>query len=129
MTSMSRLGDRFAWAAQTLDVAPSERLLEIGCGQGVAASLICESLSTGSITAIDRSKSMIDQAARRNREHVDAGRAVFRAVALEDADLIGGRFDKAFAINVRLFRIDAEREAEAGTGASLMTCITSMGHP
>jgi hypothetical protein len=95
----------------------------------VAASLICESLSTGSITAIDRSKSMIDQAARRNREHVDAGRAVFRAVALEDADLIGGRFDKAFAINVRLFRIDAEREAEAGTGASLMTCITSMGHP
>jgi ubiquinone/menaquinone biosynthesis C-methylase UbiE len=46
-------------------VARSERLLEIGCGQGLAVSLLCESASIGSITAIDRSKPMIDQAVRR----------------------------------------------------------------
>jgi SAM-dependent methyltransferase len=107
-----RPADRFVWAAQTLDVAPSERLLEIGCGQGVAVSLICESTSSASIAAIDRSKPMIDQAARRNREHVDSGRATFHAVALEDAAFISDRFDKVFAINVRLFRTDAAREAD-----------------
>jgi cyclopropane fatty-acyl-phospholipid synthase-like methyltransferase len=47
---------RFSWAARELHVAPSEKLLEIGCGQGVAVSLICGSLVDGSITAIDLSR-------------------------------------------------------------------------
>ena len=64
---------------------PSDRLLEVGCGHGVAVSLVCERLTTGTITAIDRSPKMIEMATRRNREHVDAGRAVLEAVALEDA--------------------------------------------
>jgi hypothetical protein len=51
-----RVAERFRWAVETLDPAPSDRLLEIGCGPGVAVSLICETLSTGTITAIDRSK-------------------------------------------------------------------------
>ncbi|MFN2470239.1 MAG: class I SAM-dependent methyltransferase [Gaiellaceae bacterium] len=111
------VADRFVWAAQMLDVAPSERLLELGCGQGVAVSLICESLSDGPITAIDRSKSMIDQATRRNRVHIGRGRAIFVALALQDAAMIGERFDKAFAINVRLFRTDAAREAECSSAS------------
>jgi hypothetical protein len=39
-------------------------------------------------------------ARRRNREHVDAGRAVLEAVALEDADLGDRHFGKVFAFNV-----------------------------
>ena len=93
-------------------MAPSDRLLEIGCGHGVAVSLICARLSTGSVVAIDRSSSILDQATRRNREHVDDGKAVFRAVALADADLGVHRFDKIFAINVRLFRKEPARDAE-----------------
>src|SRR3712207_8974057 len=50
------------------------RLLEVGCGHGVAVSLVCERLTTGTITAIDRSPKMIEIATRRNRQHVDAGR-------------------------------------------------------
>ena len=108
----ARHGARLAWAVETLDVAPSERLLEIGCGQGLAVSLLCESESIGSITAIHRSKPMIDQAVRRNREDVDSGRATFHAVRLADAAFIRERFDKAYAINVRLFRTDPAREAD-----------------
>ena len=107
-----RVAERFRWAVETLDPAPSDRLLEVGCGQGVAVSLICRMLSAGTIVAIDRSKSMIDRAARRNREHVREGNATFKAVALEDADFGNERFDKVFAINVRLFRAEAAREAE-----------------
>jgi cyclopropane fatty-acyl-phospholipid synthase-like methyltransferase len=104
--------ERFRWAVETMDPAPSDRLLEIGCGHGVAVSLICQRLSSGTIVAIDRSKAMIDRAVRRNREHVDEGTAAFKAVALEDADFGNERFDKVFAVNVCLFRTEAEREAD-----------------
>jgi ubiquinone/menaquinone biosynthesis C-methylase UbiE len=77
---------RFVWAVDTLEVRPADRLLEVGCGHGVAISLVCERLTTGTITAIDRSPKMIEMATRRNREHVDAGTAVLEAIALGDAD-------------------------------------------
>ena len=110
---MDRIPARLAWAVETLAVAPSDRLLEIGCGHGVAVSLVCDSLRGGWITAIDRSPAMIARAVRRNRAHVAAGRAVFEAVTLEDADFGDMRFDKVFAVNVRLFRTNAVEEAEA----------------
>jgi SAM-dependent methyltransferase len=98
-----KASERFVWAVDTLEVRPAERLLEVGCGHGVAVSLVCERLTTGTITAIDRSPKMVEMASRRNREHVGAGRAVLEAVALEDADLGNQRFDKVFAFNVAPF--------------------------
>jgi hypothetical protein len=46
---------------------------------------------------------MIEMAARRNREHVAAGRAVLKTAALEKADFGDERFDKVFAFNVAPF--------------------------
>ena len=100
---VGKASERFVWAVDTLQVRPDDRLLEVGCGHGVAVSLVCERLTTGAITAIDRSAKMIEMATRRNREHVDAGRAALEAVALEDADLGDRRFDKVFAFNVAPF--------------------------
>ena len=105
---MAKASERFVWAVDTLKVGPADRLLEVGCGHGVAVSLVCERLATGTITAIDRSPKMIEMAARRNREHVDSGRAELRAVALEDADLGDRRFDKVFAFNVAPFWLQPE---------------------
>jgi hypothetical protein len=56
---------------------------------------------------------MIEIATRRNREHVDAGRAVLEAIALEDAELGDPRFDKVFAFNVAPFW----RQPKAALGA------------
>jgi hypothetical protein len=52
-------------------------------------------------------------AARRNRGHVDAGRAVLEAIALEDVDLGSRRFGKVFAFNVAPFW----QQPEAALGA------------
>src|SRR5919198_4690434 len=118
-----KASERFFWAVDTLQVRPADRLLEVGCGHGVAVSLVCERLTTGTITAIDRSSKMIEMATRRNREHVDAGRAVLEAVALEEADLGDRRFDKVFAFNVAAFwlqpkaALGAVREHLAPNGA------------
>jgi SAM-dependent methyltransferase len=100
--------ERVRWAVETLDPGPEERLLEIGCGPGVAVAAVCERLAGGRLVAVDRSATAIARATRRNQAHVAAGRAVLRTVALEDlrpADVLadGRRFDKVFAMNVNLF--------------------------
>jgi SAM-dependent methyltransferase len=92
--------ERLAWAIEILGVEPADRVLEVGCGHGVAATLVCERLDGGHLTAIDRSRKMIEAAARRNAEHVDAGRATFAVAAIERAELEPGAFDIAFAVNV-----------------------------
>jgi SAM-dependent methyltransferase len=99
----SKPSERFVWAVNTLALDPADRVLAVGCGHGVAVSLVCERLTSGRVTAIDRSKKMIEMAARRNREHVASGRAVLMTAALENADFGGERFDKIFAFNVAPF--------------------------
>jgi cyclopropane fatty-acyl-phospholipid synthase-like methyltransferase len=94
---------RIEWAVGTLAVRPGERLLEIGCGRGVAAALVAERLNDGRITAIDRSTTAIAAAAERNAAAIRAGRMDLRTAALEDADFDDESLDKIFAINVNLF--------------------------
>ena len=104
MQSMaSRPSERFVWAVDTLALGPADRVLEVGCGHGVAVSLVCQRLKGGRITAVDRSQRMIEMATRRNRAHVAEGRAVLKTTALEEADFGAERFDKVFAFNVAPF--------------------------
>ena len=90
------------WAVEQLGVLPGDRVLEVGCGHGVAVSLVCERLEDGHVTGIDRSRKMIDAAAARNRENVAAGKADLRVATFETAGL-EGPFDKVFAVHVALF--------------------------
>jgi ubiquinone/menaquinone biosynthesis C-methylase UbiE len=103
------MSERLRAIVDRLDIRPDARVLEIGCGHGVAATMVCERLTTGRLTAIDRSRKMIEAAARRNAAHVAAGRAEFLVASLEDADLGERRFDVVFAVRVGLFHRDAER--------------------
>jgi ubiquinone/menaquinone biosynthesis C-methylase UbiE len=95
--------ERAVWAVETMNVSPSDRLLEIGCGRGSAVSLICEKLTDGKIIAIDRSLAMVRLAEYRNAAHVAAGKAGFMATALDAVDLADEQFDKVFSVNVNLF--------------------------
>ena len=99
----ARASERLVWAVDAIAVEPADRVLEIGCGHGVAVSLVCERLDGGSITAIDRSPKMIEMARRRNAEHVAAGVASFQAAPLHQANLADGAFDKVFAVHVGMF--------------------------
>lgn len=99
------------WAVDTLAVGPDDRILEIGCGHGVAVSLVCERLDGGHITAIDRSPKMIEMANKRNADHIAAGIASLHTAALHEADLGSERFDKMLAVHVPVFaRGDPSRE-------------------
>ncbi len=103
------MSERLRAIIDELDIRPGDRVLEIGCGHGVAATMVCERLDEGHLTAIDRSPKMIEAASRRNAACVEAGKAEFLVASLEDADLGERRFDKVFAVRVGLFHRDPER--------------------
>ena len=103
------MSERLRSIVEQLEIEPDDRVLEIGCGHGVAATLVCERLVAGHLTAIDRSAKMIAAAARRNAAFVEAGRAEFLVAELEQLDLGERRFDKIFAVRVGLFHREPDR--------------------
>ena len=99
------MSDRLRAIVEELRIEPDDHVLEIGCGHGVAATLVCERLAggRGRLTAIDRSPKMIAVAEQRNAAHVQAGTAEFLVATLEHLDLGERRFDVIFAVRVGLF--------------------------
>ncbi|CAG7640306.1 class I SAM-dependent methyltransferase [Paenibacillus allorhizosphaerae] len=106
------IADRIQWAVDVLEVAPYDRMLEIGCGPGSAVSLISRKLVDGMITAIDQSDKMIHKARKKNAEHELAGKAKFLAAKFHEAELGQSQFNKIFAVNINLFWKKADRELE-----------------
>jgi protein-L-isoaspartate O-methyltransferase len=96
------IAERLLWAVSALDVQPADRILEIGCGQGIAVSLVCDRLNAGRIVALDRSAVMADAAARRNAANIAMGKAVVASGDFASA-CPQGTFDKIFSVNVSAF--------------------------
>jgi ubiquinone/menaquinone biosynthesis C-methylase UbiE len=103
------MSERLQRIVEQLGIRPDDRVLEIGCGHGVAATFVCERLEGGRLTAIDRSPKMIAAAAKRNAAYVDAGTAEFVVATLEELDVRDRRFDVIFAVRVGLFHREPER--------------------
>jgi SAM-dependent methyltransferase len=108
--------ERIRWAVDVVDPRAGERLLEIGCGPGVAAALVCERLTTGRLTAVDRSPVAVERTRRRNAAHLESGR--LEVVLSELDELAVHEVDKAFSVNVNVFwTTDAARELAVLHGA------------
>ncbi len=105
------MSERLRLIVDRLGLREQDRVLEVGCGHGVAATLVCERLRGGRLTAIDRSAAMIAAARRRNARHVAAGIAEFLPGSLEEVDLGERRFDLVFAVRVGIFHREPQRAA------------------
>jgi cyclopropane fatty-acyl-phospholipid synthase-like methyltransferase len=94
---------RFTWAADMMNVQPTDKILEIGCGVGLAIEAIAPALKTGKITAIDKSRTMIEKALRRNYRQVKEKKVELYALDLGKARMKPRSYTKVFAFNVNLF--------------------------
>ena len=84
-----------------LPLRADSRVLEIGCGPGVAARMVASRLTTGHIVAIDRSAAAVAQAVAGSAALIEAGRMSVRQCAAEDLTPVGDElFDLVFAVRV-----------------------------
>lgn len=90
---------RQAWIIDQIPLREGDRVLELGSGHGVAASLLCDRLGEGAYLGLDRSLKMTAAASDRNRRHVAEGRATFQTTHIVDADL-DGIYDWVLAIHL-----------------------------
>lgn len=103
MTTSNSASQRHAWSVAALDIQPDDHVLEIGCGHGVAISLICAQLDTGRVVGLDRSAKTREQAEARNAAWLAAGKVTFVTGSLFDVQLGDHSFDKVFASHINVF--------------------------
>jgi SAM-dependent methyltransferase len=88
---------RSRWVVDLLGVRNGDRLLEVGCGPGVALAAAAARGATA--VGVDRSPLMVAQARRRNRAAVRRGQVRLVHAWVEALPALGAPFDKALAIN------------------------------
>jgi ubiquinone/menaquinone biosynthesis C-methylase UbiE len=90
---------RNRWAVSLLDVQPTDRVLEIGFGPGLAVAALVRA-GAGHVYGIDHSGVMLRQASKRNAADIRAGRVTLINASADQlpADL-DGPFDAILAVN------------------------------
>jgi ubiquinone/menaquinone biosynthesis C-methylase UbiE len=97
---MARMNaDCGAWVADLLEIAPSDRVLEVGFGPGVVIQRLSKLTSAGHVAGIDASHEMVRQARARNAQAIQSGRVDLRQGSAESLPFDDNSFDKALAIN------------------------------
>ena len=103
--AVDQIPTRIRWAVDLLDIQPDDKVLEVGCGPGAAAALICSRLEVGRgrLFAIDRAESGVDRTRRRNAAAIEDKRLTVRQIDLATLRVPVKRLSKVFAFNVNLF--------------------------
>jgi len=96
---------RNEWTIDLLDLMPDDRILEIGCGPGLALAAAIARVPHGEVVGLDHSDLMIQQARRRNQQAVADGTLELRVGGLEQLESFE-RFDKVYWVNVVQFLAD-----------------------
>src|SRR5215510_1113099 len=90
---------RNVWAVGLLGVEPSDRVLEIGFGPGIAIWELSRRATRGFVCGVDHSAVMVRQATRRNAAAIRAGRVALLCSAAEHLQAFVEPFDKVLAVN------------------------------
>ena len=90
---------RSSWAVSLLDVQPTDHVLEIGFGPGLAIAGLVRA-GAGHVYGLDHSGVMLRQASRRNAAAIRAGRVTLvRASVDQIPPALDGPFDAILAVN------------------------------
>ncbi len=94
---------RNEWVISILEIEPEHRVLEIGCGPGLALEHAAKAANRGLVVGVDHSELMVQVAAKRNAAAVSEGRVEVAHGTVEDWLEGGRRFDRVYAVNVAQF--------------------------
>lgn len=97
-----KISQRLLEIVDSLPLKNGIRILEIGCGTGVAAREIASRLDNIYILGVDRSQKAIEQAIKNSKTQIENGKLNFLQAKVEALELpkYEKEFDIAFAIRV-----------------------------
>lgn len=97
------------WAAEHMDVRRSQRVLDIGCGSGMAVELLSRRASSGFVAGVDYSPEMVRQSVRRNVDGIARGRVEVKEGDAGNLPYPDSSFDQVSAIETFYFWPDPMR--------------------
>jgi SAM-dependent methyltransferase len=100
---MSRTVGDDRWVVDLLNVQPTDRVLDVGCGPGVTLQLLAQRADAGFLAGVDPSDVMLRQASRRNRYVLNQGRLELRRATAQYLPFPDGAFNKVAAVHSYLF--------------------------
>ncbi len=95
-----KLQERFIWALAVLGVQADDEVLDIGGGTGILAEQVAQKLTSGKITLLDKSETMIRTASKRNEGFLQSGKMHCLISDMANPPLPQHSFDKIWAFNV-----------------------------
>jgi SAM-dependent methyltransferase len=121
---------RNRWVVSLLDVQPTDRVLEIGFGPGLAVAQLVRA-GAGHVYGIDHSGVMLRQASRRNAAAIRAGRVTLvNGSADQLPAALDGPFDAILAVNsLGFWPAPAERLADLRQRLAPGGCIAIASQP
>jgi ubiquinone/menaquinone biosynthesis C-methylase UbiE len=86
-----------------MGIQPTDRVLDVGCGSGMAVKLIAQIAVKGFVAGVDYSEIMVEQARRRNRAAVRAGRVEIQHGNVAALPYDDSSFDKVIGVETFYF--------------------------
>jgi ubiquinone/menaquinone biosynthesis C-methylase UbiE len=90
---------RNRWVVSLLDVQPTDHVLEIGFGPGLAIAELSRRATRGMVYGIDHSDTMLKQATKRNTAAIRAQRVKLVQASSEQLPTFDEPLDAVFAVN------------------------------
>ncbi len=100
---------RIRWTVGLLQLEGCKRILEVGCGPGIALKACAEKAPGCIVTGLDHSAVMIRQAGRRLKSETGRGQVQLIKGELSDLNPDNCSFDRIYSINAVQFMPDMER--------------------
>jgi ubiquinone/menaquinone biosynthesis C-methylase UbiE len=107
---------RNRWVVALLDVQPTDRVLEVGFGPGIAIAELARRATRGHVYGIDHSDVMVRQARRHNAAAVRAGRVELLLASVDRLPHFDAPLDAVVAVNSAGFWPDPAEQLRALRG-------------
>ena len=115
------------WTVSLLNIQPTDHILEIGFGPGVAIQHAEQQAVSGHVSGIDYSRTMLQVAQKRNADAIRAGWVDLRHGEVLSLPYANESFDKVFTIHCIYFwakPVEALREARRVLKADGLLAVT-----
>jgi ubiquinone/menaquinone biosynthesis C-methylase UbiE len=90
---------RNEWVVETLALQPTDRVLEVGFGPGIAIRALARAVPEGRVHGVDASPVMLRQASRRNGDAITAGVVHLACASVDALPHFDEPFDAIVAVN------------------------------